>query len=71
MSLEAEATCEAPPEDTQPLPIPLPTSADPPSYLDFPIALRKGKHTCTHTYPISSHMSIAHLSSTSKSFVAI
>lgn len=65
MSLEAEATCEAPPEDTQPLPIPLPTSADPPSYLDFPIALHKGKRDigCKWVYTIKmdSNGSVAHL----------
>ncbi|RZC29570.1 putative LRR receptor-like serine/threonine-protein kinase isoform B [Glycine soja] len=62
VSLEAEATCEAPPED---LPIPLPTSADPPSYLDFPIALRKGKRDigCKWVYTIKmdSNGSVAHL----------
>ena len=35
---------------------------------DLPIALRKGKRSCT--YPISSYVSYNHLSPTSKSFIA-
>lgn len=47
---------------------PLPESSSPPAFEslptpnDLPIALCKGKHTCTTKYPISNHVSLARLS---------
>ena len=60
-------------EDSDSIPLPASSSTDPAptdpplSDLDLPIALRKGKRTCT--YPISSCVSYDQLSSSSRCFV--